>query len=168
MTVPFGFSASDIIEGVKLLKNVKDALGACSKAQTEYNSLMLTIEDLTTLLLGAHAMQEQIGQDDIAQYKKVATNIGQFVKDFIHRLAKFNGALTVGSRDFKEKLRVARRKIEWASEKCLLEEFKSNLNVHVSILNGIAVQIQLYVKTLLMSSLKGIFDDIFLDDMPIY
>lgn len=79
---------------------------------------------------------EDVSQESIQGYKTIAVNTRQVVDSFTQGLMeKFGDSLAADSNpvQFKEKLETAFSKMGWTYIKSLLGEFKSSLNLQISI-----------------------------------
>ncbi|KAL3442238.1 hypothetical protein BJX65DRAFT_287194 [Aspergillus insuetus] len=144
MTIGFSISLGDCIAGGKLVKDVAESLGSSRKAEEEIDALILTIKSLEPLLRKAQALRtEQIWEGELEDYMTVATNIENLLAGFVKKIAKFKGTMTVEDSNWAERLGTAFRKLEWTFLKPLVQDFKSDLNTQMSIMNAISSQLYL-------------------------
>ncbi|QKX62330.1 uncharacterized protein TRUGW13939_09489 [Talaromyces rugulosus] len=134
---------SDVIAGIGLVKDLKDAASDCSRASDEYNSLVSIIRDLEPLLHCPSLQLEEADPKDLQLYHKVVINIDQSAKNFMSKIEQFDKKLSFDSPGFAKRMSVAFRRMEWSSAKSLVEELKTNLILHNTILMGIGQRITL-------------------------
>jgi hypothetical protein len=100
------------------------------------------VKSLDPLLLTAQALRTEQGMDEeLKAYKTVATNIKDLQASFVEKITKFDGTMTVGASNWAERVGLAYRKLEWTFLKPLVQDFKSDLNAQMSILNAISSQL---------------------------
>jgi hypothetical protein len=164
MTITFGISVGDVIgkgncssvmscyfliiladiAGIGLVNDIKDAVGDCSRASDEYNSLVSIIQDLEPLLYRPPLQLEEADPEDLQRYHEVTMNIKQSADNFMSKITKFDEKLSFDSPGFAKRMSVAFHRMEWSSAKSLVEELKSSLTLHNTILMGIGQRITLY------------------------
>jgi hypothetical protein len=129
---------------IGLVKDIKDAASDCSRASDEYNSLVSILRDLEPLLHCPSLQLEEADPKDLQLYHKVVENIDQSAKNFMSKIEKFDKKLSFDSPGFAKRMSVTLRRMEWSSASSLVEELKSNLTLHNTILMGIGQRITLY------------------------
>jgi dsDNA-binding SOS-regulon protein len=131
------------IAGGKLLKDVAESFGNSRKAEAEYDSLMSMIQSLEPLLRTAQALRKEQDSEELKDYMIVTTNIKNLLASFDKKIAKFDGTMIVEDSNWAERLGTAYRKLEWTFLKPLVQDFKFDLNIQISILNAITSQLHL-------------------------
>ena len=142
MAIGFGFSVSDICNGLRLAKESVRALGEQGGASSDYTALL---DEIGTLQDGLRAVEELLLDEDLPHNQHVAlegavSSCRKTIEDFLHAISKYQPHLT----EAKSKGITSRfRKIKWVlCKKEDVQQFRSQIERHSSSISMLLVTLQ--------------------------
>jgi len=143
MAVSFGFSVSDFIAGIILLKNSIEAIRNKKGARADYQGL---ITELSSLQAGLTAIEGlQLGTTRPTNYtaiEEAVTGCQRCVDDFLRRIAKYQPSLSGGGNSSGWKAKAPQ--IQWAlCKKDDVASFRTQLERHSSSINMLFLTFQM-------------------------
>jgi hypothetical protein len=132
----FGWSAGDVLSGVKLLINIISSLQDANGARTHFQELESELQGLSRALCEianlADGSPEQI--PEIRALKFVACSCEGTLRRFYEKIRPFEGSL--GAQSVRGKVRAAPRMVRWELlMKKEIPELRTYLVAHVGYLN---------------------------------
>lgn len=130
MVFPFGVSVSDFIAGIKLMKNVIEAMSDTHGAQAEFVQLVQALDGLS------NAFDSILKFDSAVHIEALSPTLEgciRCVAKFLKDVTKYD--IMRDQQVKRRRLIKGLRKIEWATcEKERVKSFRNNLNLHLSAL----------------------------------
>lgn len=113
MTVPFGFSAGDIAEAIKLIAKIAKALKESGGSATEYQDTMKSLGSQLLMLQHLEAIHSKIRDKAVASTLQVlALRAKQPILEFMERTRKYESSL--GTTRPSKSMKRALHKCDWA------------------------------------------------------
>lgn len=120
--LPFGFSASDFVAGINLVRELIKALKDTAGSSAEYIDLIQELYSLERALLEVNRLNlDESQHTQTLALKQAAAQCQHTIDDFLQRIRKFQPALRLGGS--KSSWRDGLRKVEWAL--CKKEDVRS-------------------------------------------
>ena len=146
MAVPaFGFSFSDFVAGIQLVKDVITALNDTVGAKVQYRRLineLLTLERALTEVRGLQVQDSQASQK--IALEQAAFQCQESIEDFLKRSAKFKAPLGVLTTSSKWSWRANLHKIQWAlCKENEVDKLRATITGHTSTINILLATIHL-------------------------
>jgi hypothetical protein len=144
MVVPaFGFSVGDFIAGLKLVKDITEALNDSVGAQPAYRRLiadLINLERALTEVRHLHVTHSQVPQK--IALEQAASQCQETIENFLKRNAKFKS--TFGTQPTSSKWRTNFHKIQWAlCREDDVDKFRAEIQGHVLTINTLLATMQL-------------------------
>ncbi|KAL9107385.1 MAG: hypothetical protein Q9187_008433 [Circinaria calcarea] len=140
MAVPFGFSISDLVGGIKVIATCIEAVHDVRGASAHYQALTTELQSLQS---GLEAIDElRLEQTAQKQHAAIAEAVGRCrrcIETFVQRIAKYQPWLRPDLQGWKANV----RKIQWVM--CKKEDavmFKADLERHSSSINMLLATLQ--------------------------
>lgn len=140
MAVPFGFSISDLVGGIKVIVTCIEAIHDVKGASAHYQALTIELQSLQS---GLEAIDElRLERTAQKQHAAIAEAVGRCrccIEAFIQRIAKYQPWLQPGLQGWKANV----RKIQWMMcKKDDVVKFKADLERHSSSINMLLATLQ--------------------------
>ena len=143
MASGFGFSAGDIIAGIKLVKDLITAIQDSKGSSKEYLELISELRGLESALFGVKKLplrSEQYQQQ--AVLREAVIRCRACIDDFLTTVTKYHSHLRLDGS--QRPWRDAIRKIQWRlSKREDIEQFRSAIAFHTQILQILLITTQL-------------------------
>ena len=143
MLPPFGFSVSDFVAGINLVRELIKALEDSAGSSAEYRDLIKELYSLERALLEVkHLELDDAQHSQGVALRQAATQCQQSIDGFLQKVRKFQPALRTGgsSSSWRDSL----RKIEWALyKKEDVQKFRAQLSGHTTSIKILLMTLQL-------------------------
>lgn len=143
MLPPFGFSVSDFVSGVNLVRDLIKALEDSAGSSAEYRDLIKELYSLERALLEVkHLDLDESQHSQGIALQQAAIQCQQAIDVFLQKIRKFQPALRTGGS--KSWCRDGFRKVEWALyKKEDVQQFRAQLHGHTASINILLITLQL-------------------------
>lgn len=141
MAIGFGFSVSDLVMGLQLIKESVAALDDRKGAASDYGALLTEIGSLQE---GLQAVEQLIQDEQLPQRQQVALGRAtsaceECIEDFLDSISKYQPHLRAVTKGIVPKF----RKMQWAlCRKEDLAKFRAQLGRHASAINMLLITFQ--------------------------
>lgn len=140
----FGFSVGDFIAGIKLAKDLVQALSNGTGAQPAYRHLIAELNNLVRILNDIRSIQLVTAASDNSQtavLEETASQCQRTIEAFLQKNAKFQSSL--GDKRTTSRLRANLHKIEWAvGRKNEVDQLRVEILGHTTTINTILIAMQ--------------------------
>lgn len=144
MAAPFfGFSLGDFIAGLKLVKDLVEALNDSVGAKPSYQRLIAELVNLERALTEVRSLQVDDSQaSQKIALEQAASQCQENIANFLEKNAKFSS--TLGTSPTCSKWRTNLHKIQWGLCKAdAMDKFRAEISGHVLTINTLIATIQL-------------------------
>ena len=141
----FGFSVSDFIAAINLVKDLIDALKDSGGASDHFLAVIRELQEVENALQGVRQLKEKLGSyPQQAALEQAAVQCRYCIDEFLKTIARFQPRLRLGGSG--KMLRDSLRKIQWAlCRKKDAQAFVATLHGHRSSITILLGLMQAYV-----------------------
>ena len=138
----FGFSVGDFIAGIKLARDLVQALNDGAGAKPAYRRLTTELGNLLCALKAVRCVQvDNSHTSQKAALEEAASSCQETIENFLTRNAKFQSSL--GEERTISRLRANLHKIQWAvGKKDEIDRLRTGILGHMSTINTILITMQ--------------------------
>ncbi|QSZ32714.1 hypothetical protein DSL72_002293 [Monilinia vaccinii-corymbosi] len=132
MAIPFGFSFSEVIEGVDMLRNAFTAIHESGNANPVFGDVAKVLSSLHKRLDGIERfLSDPSFTTQHGSMKQIISACQHCVERFVHQGYRLNGVTTKGSLWSREEFANVIGKVDWlACRKWNVSQFRRELSIH--------------------------------------